>query len=107
MALLQWESDHADVCRLLKRLRRHQDFVFAFLDYDYVPADNNHAEREIRPAVIMRKTCLCNRSVAGAVTQAILMSIYRTLKRRYPSASFRGLGLSRRDSGAPAIRADG
>jgi len=82
MALLECKSDHADVCRLLKRLRRYQDFLFAFLDYDEVPADNNHAEREIRPAVIMRKNCLCNRSDAGANTQAILMSVYRTLKRR-------------------------
>ena len=82
MALLQWQSDHADVRRLLKRMRRYQDFLFAFLDYEQVPADNNHAEREIRPAVIIRKNCLCNRSDAGANTQAILMSVYRTLKLR-------------------------
>ena len=47
-----------------------------------MPPDNNHAERQIRPAVIIRKNSLCNRSEQGPATQAILMSIYRTLKLR-------------------------
>jgi len=47
-----------------------------------VPPDNNHGERQIRPAVIIRKNSLCNRSEQKAITQAILMSIYRTLKLR-------------------------
>jgi len=50
------------------------------LDYPEVPSDNNHAEREIRPAVIMRKNSQGNRSGNGADVQAILMSVYRTLK---------------------------
>ncbi|MEW6006575.1 MAG: transposase [bacterium] len=45
-------------------------------------ADNNHAERQIRPAVIMRKNSYCNRSQKGADAQAILMSIFRTLHLR-------------------------
>ena len=47
-----------------------------------MPYDNNHAERQIRPAVIMRKNILCNRSPGGADTQAVLMSVYRTLRLR-------------------------
>ena len=72
----------ADARRLGERLSRHRDHLFTFLDKPQVPADNNHAERQIRPAVIMRKNILCNRSAGGAQTQAILMSIYRTLKLR-------------------------
>ena len=56
--------------------------MFTFLDTPGVPSDNNHAERQIRPAVIIRKNSLCNRSEEGAATQAILMSVYRTLKLR-------------------------
>jgi hypothetical protein len=82
MRLVNWQSSSANVERLVKRLGRYRDSLFTFLDYDDVPADNNHAEREIRPAVIMRKNSLCNRSQAGAQTQAVLMSIYRTLKAR-------------------------
>lgn len=71
-----------DVKRLVKRLRRYRQTFFTFLDYPEVPSDNNHAEREIRPVVIMRKNCQGNRSGNGANTQAILMSVYRTLKLR-------------------------
>ena len=43
---------------------------------------NNFAERMIRPAVILRKNSQSNRSEKGAAVQAVLMSIYRTLKLR-------------------------
>jgi transposase len=52
------------------------------LDKPEVPYENNLAERQIRPAVIIRKNQLCNRSADGAVTQAVLMSVYRTLRLR-------------------------
>ncbi|HRQ73829.1 MAG TPA: hypothetical protein PLU35_12455 [Phycisphaerales bacterium] len=40
------------------------------------------AERMIRPAVILRKNSQCNRSDRGAATQAVLMTVHRTLKLR-------------------------
>ncbi len=73
---------NANVARLCKRLRRHQDELFTFLDYEDTPADNNGGEREIRPAVIMRKNSNGNQSQRGALTQAVLMTVYRTLKKR-------------------------
>ena len=63
-------------------LSRYRDQLFTFLDTAGVPPDNNHAERQIRPAVIIRKNSLCNRSEEGARTQAVLMSVYRTLRLR-------------------------
>lgn len=75
-----WQDSQAK--RLIKRFRRHQSHLFTFLDQPEVPFDNNHGERSIRPAVIMRKNSYCNRSQRGADTQAVLMSIYRTLKQR-------------------------
>ena len=75
-----WEDSQAQ--RLIKRLRRHKQELFTFLDQANVPFDNNHGERSIRPAVIIRKNSYCNRSVNGAHVQAVLMSIYRTLKQR-------------------------
>ncbi len=56
--------------------------LFTFLDQPDVDPTNNMAEREIRPAVIIRKNSLGNRSEKGANCQAALMSIYRTLKKR-------------------------
>jgi transposase len=75
-----WQNSHAK--RLVKRLRRHQNDLFTFLDHPLVPFDNNHAERSIRPAVIIRKNSYGNRSRRGADCQAVLMSIFRTLKQR-------------------------
>ncbi len=75
-----WENTHAR--RLVKRLRRHQSDLFTFLDQAGVPFDNNHAERSIRPAVILRKNSYGNRSEHGADCQAVLMSVFRTLKQR-------------------------
>lgn len=75
-----WEDKNAK--RLIKRFRRHQDELFTFLDQEGVPFDNNHAERSIRPAVIIRKNSHGNRSQKGADCQAVLMSVFRTLKQR-------------------------
>ena len=75
-----WRDKNAR--RLVKRLRRHQDELFTFLDHTEVPYDNNTAERGIRPAVIIRKNSYCNRSERGADMQAVLMSVFRTLKQR-------------------------
>ncbi len=81
-ALLEqpWEQQHAR--RLVKRLRRHEADLFTFLEHPAVPSDNNHAERMLRPAVIVRKNSYANGSASGADTQAVLMSVFRTLKQR-------------------------
>jgi hypothetical protein len=76
------EYEDPDCKRIAKRLKRHKDELFTFVTHPEVSADNNHAERQIRPAVIMRKNSYCNRSRQGADTQAILMSIFRTLHLR-------------------------
>ena len=88
-AIAQWRGSDgepvyrdADALRLAKRLRKHWDHLFTFLDKPEVPFENNFAERMIRPAVILRKNSQSNRSEQGAATQAILMSIYRTLRMR-------------------------
>ena len=73
---------HKEASRLVKRLRRHRNELFTFLDEAGVPFDNNHAERAIRPAVLIRKNSYNNRSRRGADAQAVLMSVYRTLKQR-------------------------
>ena len=75
-----WKDRHAR--RLVKRLRRHAHELFTFLDHPEVPHDNNTGERAIRPAVIIRKNSYANRSEEGADMQAVLMSIFRTLKQR-------------------------
>jgi len=82
MAMARAKYADADASRLGKRLLRHADHLFTFLDHLDVPFENNFAERMIRPAVIIRKNSLSNRSDNGAAVQSMLMSVYRTLKLR-------------------------
>ena len=82
MELARGTYGDADARRLAARLMKHCDRIFTFLDYPDVPFDNNYAERMIRPVVMLRKNSQCNRSEKGAATQAVLMSVYQTLKLR-------------------------
>jgi hypothetical protein len=85
--LLETVAKDEDVNRLIKRLTRHQNEIFTFLDFDVSP-ENSHAEQQMRRPVISRKISQQNRSEAGAETQAILMSIFQTayLQGRNPVA---------------------
>jgi len=47
-----------------------------------VPADNNRAERELRPTVIARKVSFGSQSEKGAQTRSILMTILHTAQKR-------------------------
>ena len=76
------EYAHAHARRLAKRLEKYWDALLTFVERPGVPSSNNRAEREIRPAVLMRKASYGSGSDRGAATRSVLMSIYRTLKQR-------------------------
>jgi transposase len=80
LAVTDWTNPHAR--RLADRLHKYGEELLTFVECEGVPPDNNHAEREIRPAVLMRKASYGNQSQRGADTRAILMTVYRTLKKR-------------------------
>ena len=80
LSIAEWTNPHAR--RLAKRLYKYGEYLLTFVEFEGVPPDNNQAEREIRPAVLMRKTSYGNMSEKGAITRAVLMTIFRTLKRR-------------------------
>jgi hypothetical protein len=67
---------------LAKRLRKHRNHVLRFLYVDELDATNNLAERQLRPAVITRKTNGCNRTEEGAHTHAILGSVLATCRQQ-------------------------
>ena len=76
--MIEDSYEDRDVKRLVKRLRRHQEEIFTFLEHANVSPYNNHAEQQMRKAVLCRKISQQNRSESGAVTQAILMTLFRT-----------------------------
>jgi hypothetical protein len=52
--------------------------MLTFLDYDQVSPYNNHAEQQMRPAVLTRKISQQNRSADGAKAHAVLMTLFRS-----------------------------
>jgi transposase len=70
---------YGDPCNALaKRVLRHQDELFQFVIRDGVSADNNLAERTIRPLVIIRKISGGTRSEQGTQTRLGLASLFGT-----------------------------
>ena len=67
-----------DAQRLTKRLNRHKQDLFTFLEHEGVSPYKNHAEQQMRNPVLTRKVSPQNRSEDGAKTQAILMSLLRS-----------------------------
>ena len=74
--------EHPDAERLAKRLNKTYTDIFTFVTAPGVDPTNNWAETNIRPAVIIRKNSYGNATRAGADTQAVLMSLFRTMKLR-------------------------
>lgn len=79
-ALLVQEYGNKDCKRLVKRLLRHEKELFTFCSRRGLIKDNNHAERGIRPAVVIRKTTFGSQSEQGAASTATLMSFFQTAR---------------------------
>jgi transposase len=73
--------DHDKSATLQERINRYADCWLVFLDDPRVPPTNNHAERCLRPLVILRKITFGHRTKAGAIRMARLMTIQETAKR--------------------------
>lgn len=69
--------------RLVKHIRTLEPDLFRFLEQPGLEGTNWPAETELRYAVINRKTCGGgNRTMQGARTQSVLMTITRTARKR-------------------------
>jgi hypothetical protein len=76
-------SDRADALteqedKIRRRLKKQRDHLFVFLDHEAVPATNNRAERQLRPAVIRRKLSCGNRTPRGAEAFERMASVVET-----------------------------
>ena len=63
---------------LCKLLLRHRDELFQFVLHEDVSADNNLAERSLRPLVVARKISGGTRSASGTATRMVLASLVGT-----------------------------
>ncbi len=80
---LEYARAKAHPCQALaKRLLRHEDELFQFVLVDGLSADNNLAERSIRPLVVIRKISGGSRSEEGSKTRMALASLFETWQAR-------------------------
>jgi transposase len=78
------QANHPAVQKIQDIFREKADRLYHWADHRTIPADNNLAERELRPLVIARKISFGSQSDAGAKTREILMTVLHTLKKRVP-----------------------
>lgn len=76
------DPHHKILQRLVKRLNQYRGELLTFLYHPGIDSNNNHAERQIRPNVLLRKITFGNRSVEGTQNHNVLMSIIQTAKLR-------------------------
>lgn len=62
----------------------HEKRLFRWSKDRRVPAENNLAERDLRPTVIARKVSFGSQSEEGAKTRGVLTSVLVTMRKRYP-----------------------
>jgi transposase len=80
---LRYAQVKAHSCQALaKRLLRHEDELFQFVLIAGLSADNNLAERSIRPLVVIRKISGGSRSAEGTKTRMALASLFETWQAR-------------------------
>lgn len=76
------QAKHPGIHRIQAIFREHAARLYHWAGDRRVPAENNLAERELRPLVIARKVSFGSQSEAGARTRETLMTVLVTLRRR-------------------------
>jgi transposase len=85
--IVNHQARHPAIQKVQDIFRKNADRLYHWAEDSNVPADNNLAERELRPLVIARKISFGSQSDAGAKTREILMTVLHTLKKRRPDVT--------------------
>ena len=78
-------SQHSGIKAIQTIFKENKHRLYHWVSDRAVPADNNRAERELRPTVIARKVSFGSQSKQGAFSRSILMTIIHTVKKRLPA----------------------
>jgi transposase len=81
LAAVDAPSMHLGIRRIQEIFLENVSRLYHWAHDRQVPADNNLAERDLRPTVIARKVSFGSISDAGAHTRGILMSVLSSLKK--------------------------
>ena len=80
--IMNSEANHFGIQNIQTIFGENSHRLYHWANNRDVPADNNFAERELRPLVMARKVSFGSHSDAGAKTREILMTVLKTLKLR-------------------------
>lgn len=81
-AAMQTQAQHMGIRRIQDIFTQYEGRLYHWAKNREVPADNNLAERDLRPTVIARKVSFGSQSDAGAHTRSVLMTVAHTLRKR-------------------------
>lgn len=81
-AIVHRQASHAAIRKVQDIFRKHPKRLYHWTRDPTIPAENNLAERDLRPLVIARKVSFGSQSEAGARTRETMMTILHTLKKR-------------------------
>jgi transposase len=82
MEVVHTSAQHLAIRRIQEIFHDHADRMYRWAEDRRIPADNNLAERDLRPTVIARKVSFGSQSDAGAQTRGVLMTTLHTLKKQ-------------------------
>jgi transposase len=81
-AAVESPAQHLGIRRIQDIFRENESRLYHWAKDRNVPAENNLAERDLRPTVIARKVSFGSQSDAGAHTRGVLMTVLNSLKKR-------------------------
>ena len=82
VASVQTPAQHPGIQKIQNLFRENATRLYHWTRHPSVPAENNRAERELRPLVIARKISFGSQSEQGLKTREVLMSVLHTLRKR-------------------------
>jgi len=75
-------ASHLGIRHIQDIFRQNAHRLYFWAEDRAIPAENNLAERDLRPTVIARKTSFGSQSDAGAHTRGVLMTVLYSLKKQ-------------------------
>ena len=77
-ALLKWKNPNQVLKEVIDKVKRQENYILTFVEYEKAESHNNFAEGIIRKGVLKRKVSGGSVSLDGAKAYCIILSIYQT-----------------------------
>lgn len=84
--VLEWGADIGVQWRKFDDILKHREALWTFVKVDGVEPTNNHAEKQVRHAVLLRKVSLGTQSVRGSVFIERMLTVVATLRKQHRNA---------------------